>query len=64
MKYLLMFLVSGCVLVARPIDLVDPGPPYCETITTHRQICRDAAMRTWDCRVVGSGWECHRVPGA
>lgn len=58
MKYALLMLLAGCMLTVQPIDLVHPGPPYCEPVTQDWLKCRDASMREWDCRVRAGVWEC------
>ena len=53
--------LSGCIYVRRPIDIVKPGPIYCQSINEDVEICRDSNDRPWHCEVVDGRWYCDRI---
>jgi hypothetical protein len=58
MKSLILIFLASCAMTARPVDIVKPGPIYCQPLSEVRQTCRAADGSTWDCLDYGGRWSC------
>lgn len=63
MRFLLPILLGSCLssYVARPADLVTPGPIMCQAINQDVWDCRDALGRPWRCDVIYGRWSCYQL---
>lgn len=60
-KALILFTLVGCVYVARPAELVRPGPIMCQPINDDVYDCRDANEALWRCNFIDGRWYCAKV---
>jgi len=58
-----LLLLCSCLssYVARPVDLITPGPIYCNYINQDVQDCRDGVGNLWRCDYLSGRWACYRV---
>lgn len=58
MKALILVFLTSCVLTARPIDIIEPLPIYCQPLSIDVQRCRDANGEPWRCIFANGRWDC------
>lgn len=61
-KVLILFTLVSCVYVARPADIVKPGPIMCQPLSEDVWNCRDANGWVWHCDAISGMWSCSREP--